>query len=110
MAKIKSKFVMIATLLAAGLVATIAPASAQPFGTCGDANLPNPLPLGSNCHWTCVRETVGPASKMRPAQTRLVWKKICARRPSGAAPGGKAEIHKKNVPKVRKDHTPGPND
>jgi len=93
-------------LLVASWLAVPLSAEAQPFGRCGNENLPPPLPLNSRCHWACVTEPVGPARPDRPQQMRQTWKKICPRAPSGSAPGGKAEIKKKNVPQVKPNKGP----
>ena len=80
-------------------------AQAQPY-RCGGRV---PSATRSGCHWECVREAVG-GNKMRPPQMRYFWKQICPPGLIGPPNGGPAEIHKKNVPSVRKDHKPGPND
>jgi hypothetical protein len=104
---LKYRCLMMAAALATGLLAGTAPGSAQPLMLCGGSNLPPPLPIGSPCRWVCVREQLGPGSKMAPAPQRMVWRKVCARAPwSGAMPGGKAEIHRRNVPQLRKNRGP----
>lgn len=85
-------------LLVAEVLAGTTSLSAQPgMGPgpyCGNEAFPPLITLSRGCRWECVQ---------------LHWKKVCASG-VGLAPGGRAEIHKKNVPKLRQDHVPGRND
>lgn len=89
-------------LLVAAVLAGMTSSSAQPVQSLPGAMRPGPYcgnepaPLGflsRGCHWKCVQ---------------LHWKRVC--NGVGPTPGGRAEIHKKNVPQVRRDHVPGTND
>jgi len=98
-----------AALLAASLAFPWEIASAQPLHGCGGI-LPFPVCPGPNCRWVCVRETLGKPSPLRPQPQREVWRKVCRQAPGSTSGGGKAEIHKKNVPQAKKNKNPGPND
>jgi hypothetical protein len=89
-----------------GTAATIAASvQAQPY-RCGGRV---PFAARGGCQWECVQEAFG-GNKMRPPQMRYVWKQVCRPGSLGPPAGGPAEIHKKNVPAVRKNHGPGPYD
>ena len=102
------RYVIAAALAATGFLAMAPGASAQPMGVCG-GKLPFPLILPSGCRWVCVREQIGPTRRDRPPQFRMDWRKVCSPALGGGS-RGKAEIHRKNVPQVRKNRAPGPND
>ena len=98
--------VLTTALIAVALFAA-APASAQPnpgLGTCGSEGIPFPVVLGGGCHWQCAKTLVG-ARKDRPPHPEWHWRKVCPVK-QWHAPGGKAEIKKKNVPTVRPNKTP----
>jgi hypothetical protein len=58
----------------------------------------------SGCPFPMVKECRGAESKMRPPACR------CVHPPGSPTWGGKAEIHKKNVPTVKPNRQPGRND
>jgi hypothetical protein len=104
MAKLEKWQLWVAAVVVGAAMANAQSAQAQPY-RCG-GRVPGTQQPG--CHWECVGEAFG-GSKVRPPQQRYVWKQICQPGVVGPPAGGPAEIHKKNVPTVRKNHNPGPN-
>lgn len=76
-------------LAAVALLPSVDPASAAPC----------PFPMVQVCQ---------PAPKDRPPAVPMPCR--CENPPGSPTWGGKAEIHKKNVPTVKSNKTPGPND
>ena len=70
--------------------------------------LPSAVPaLAAPCPFPMVRECL-PPPKDRPQATPMPCR--CVKPPGSPTWGGKAEIHKKNVPSVKSNKQPGPND
>ena len=83
------RVIMMTTLALAGFVLSPLPASAAP------------------CPFPMVRECL-PPPKDRPQAVPMPCR--CVNPPGSPTWGGKAEIHKKNVPTVKHNKQPGPND
>lgn len=101
------RHMLTASLVAAGLFA-VAPASAQPnpgLGTCGSEGIPIPINPGGGCRWQCTKTTIDAGRKDRPPRVEWHWRKVCPPK-TWHAPGGKAEIKKKNVPTVKPNNPP----
>ena len=70
----------------------------------------SPLPVPASaapCPFPMVQECK-PPPKDRPPAVPMPCR--CVNPPGSPTWGGKAEIHKKNVPAVKSNKTPGPND
>ena len=83
------RVIIMTTLALAGFVLSSVPASAAP------------------CPFPMVRECM-PAPKDRPQAVPMPCR--CVNPPGSPTWGGKAEIHKRNVPTVKSNKQPGPND